>query len=290
MVQTIGNPGSWGARQISGAGHLIAGMTRSIRSESAATPEIARIGLADIRAALRAGLSDYTRFRSDVAASVLLYPVLGVALAYMAFHQSLLHLIFPLAAGFALLGPVVAVLFYELSRQAEAGGEDVGWLSAFRALTGARLAPVIVLGLYLFAVFLVWMAAAHAIYLATMAPLSPAGNLSFFRDALTTDAGWQMIAIGCAVGFLFAVLVLLTAAFSFPALIDGAPGLPVAVATSLRVARRNPGAVALWGLIVAVLLVIGSLPFFLGLILVLPWLGHATWHLYRRAVPGGGAG
>jgi uncharacterized membrane protein len=101
---------------------------------------------------------------------------------------------------------------------------------------------------------------------------------------LTTPAGWAMIAIGLPLGFLFAALVLVTSAVSFPLLLDRPVGLPVAVVTSVRVARESPAAIALWGLVVAAALVLGALPFLIGLAVVMPVLGHATWHLYRRAV------
>lgn len=285
MVQTIGNPASWGANKIRGAGRAFAEMTRSLGSDPAKDlPEVNRISLDDIRTALRLGARDAARFRSDVAALVLVYPALGLTLAFMAFQQSLVHLIFPLAAGFALIGPVAAILFYELSRQGEQD-QPVTWPAALGHLRRNAIAPVIVLGLYLFAIFLAWMGAAFGIYQVTVGPAQPETHLAFLQAVLTTPAGWTMIVIGCGVGFVFAALVLVTAAFSFPMLIDRAPGLPVAVVTSLRVARRNPVTVAAWGLTVAILLALGSLPFFLGLVLVLPWLGHATWHLYRLAVP-----
>lgn len=288
MVQTIGNPASWGARKVRGAGHAFAEMTRSLGSDRATDlPEVNRITLDDVRTALRLGAHDAARFRSDVAALLLIYPALGLALAFLAFQQSLVHLIFPLAAGFALIGPVAAILYYELSRQSELG-QEVTWPAALGHLRRTTIAPVIVLGLYLFAIFLAWMGAAFGIYLATVGPIQPDSPLAFLQAVLTTPAGWAMIVIGCGVGAVFAALVLVTAAFSFPMLIDRAPGLPVAVATSLRVARKNPFTLAAWGLTVAILLALGSLPFFLGLVLVLPWLGHATWHLYRRAVPSAG--
>lgn len=289
MVQTIGNPASWSARQIKAAGHVITEIAQSVGSAETDLPQINRITIADIRSALRDGARDLGRFRSDVVAIALIYPVLGLMLAFLAAHQTLNHLIFPLAAGFTLIGPVAAVLFYELSHQveqAEVGQTaETGWLAALHALHSRKLAPVVILGLYLVALFLIWITAAHGIYLATLAPGAPDGLTAFVIAVFTTPEGWRMIVTGCAVGFVFSAIALATAAFSFPMLIDRAPGLPVAVATSLRIALQNPLTVAAWGFTVAVLLALAMLPFFLGLILVLPWLGHATWHLYRRAVP-----
>jgi len=100
----------------------------------------------------------------------------------------------------------------------------------------------------------------------------------------TTSAGWKLILVGNGVGFLFAVTVLMISVVSFPLLLDHEVGAAVAVLTSVRAVIANPVTTALWGLIVAGLLVIGSLPLFLGLPVVLPVLGHATWHLYRKIV------
>jgi uncharacterized membrane protein len=107
---------------------------------------------------------------------------------------------------------------------------------------------------------------------------------AFVSDVLTTRAGWTMIVVGCGVGFLFAALVLTISVVSFPLLLDRDVGVEAAVATSARVVRTNPVAMAAWGLIVAAGLVVGSLPLLLGLVIVMPVLGHATWHLYRRVV------
>ncbi len=93
-----------------------------------------------------------------------------------------------------------------------------------------------------------------------------------------------MILIGVAVGFCFALTVLATSVVSFPLLLDHNIGVPRAVHTSYQVFRKNPKVVVTWGLTIAVLLLIGSIPAFIGLVIVLPVLGHATWHFYRRAV------
>jgi uncharacterized membrane protein len=144
---------------------------------------------------------------------------------------------------------------------------------------------ILVLGLILLAIFLLWLLAAYAIYLMTLGPEPPAGVGAFVRDVLTTGAGWTMIALGVGVGFLFAVLVLTISVVSFPLLLDRDVGLAAAVATSMRAVAANPGPMAAWGLIVAGGLVLGSIPALLGLIIVMPVLGHATWHLYRKIVP-----
>jgi len=101
---------------------------------------------------------------------------------------------------------------------------------------------------------------------------------------LHTHGGHQLIVFGVGTGFLFAVVVLTIGVVSVPMLVDRGCGLNVAVQTSMRAVAANPGAMATWGLIVAAALVLGSIPLFLGLVVVIPVLGHATWHLYRRVV------
>ncbi len=256
-------------------------------SHETAPPATNPIGDADIRAALRKGYDDFKTFRSDVMFLVAIYPLIGMCLIAVASNLALLPLLFPLAAGFALLGPVAAIGLYEMSRKRELG-EEVGWGAAIQAFRAHTVGPVMALGIYLLAMFIVWILAAMLIYSLTLGPEPPVTVWSFARQVLTTSAGWMMIIIGMGVGFLFAAMVLVISMVSFPMLIDRRAGIPVAVATSLKVARENPVTVAKWGLIVAVLMAIGSIPFFLGLIVILPVLGHATWHLYRAAVPRAG--
>ena len=122
------------------------------------------------------------------------------------------------------------------------------------------------------------------IYQLTLGPEPPVSIAAFVRDVFTTRTGLEMIVAGVSVGFLFAALVLAISVVSFPLLLDRDVGLSTAVWTSIRaVAANRP--MAVWGLIVAGSLVIGSIPAFLGLIVVMPVLGHATWHLYRKVVP-----
>jgi uncharacterized membrane protein len=134
------------------------------------------------------------------------------------------------------------------------------------------------------AIFLIWLAVAQAIYVATFGYLPAASMPDFLRQVLTTPEGWTLIVVGNGVGFLFAVLVLTISVVSFPLLIDRDVGAAGAIVTSVRVVLANPVIMAAWGFIVALLLVVGSIPLLFGLAVVMPVLGHATWHLYRRAV------
>ncbi len=289
MVKTIGNPLSWAAEAIFGTGQTVGAAAEAMASQDTSPPATRRIGDADIRAALSKGYEDFKAFRSDVMVLVAIYPIIGLCLVVVSSNLALLPLLFPLAAGFMLLGPVAAIGLYEMSRRRELG-EKVGWGAAFQALRAHTVGPVMALGVYLLAMFVLWILAAMLVYSLTLGPEPPVTVWSFARDVLTTVAGWVMIVVGMGVGFVFAAGVLVISMVSFPMLIDRRAGIPVAVATSLKVAQENPMTVAKWGLIVAILMALGTLPFFLGLIVVLPILGHATWHLYRAAVPRAGEG
>ncbi|SPH17385.1 hypothetical protein DEA8626_00903 [Defluviimonas aquaemixtae] len=283
MTNTIGNPLSWGMRMLGIAGHDVSEVARELGGTDRSEPVVRHITTDDIRTALRLGVQDFMALRTDVIVACLLYPIIGACLVWAAFHRNLLPLLFPLISGFALIGPAAAVGLYEMSRRREAG-KKASWADGFAILQSPRFGAIFILAVAHFFVFFVWILVAYGIFLITMGPEVPTSAQTFFSEALTTGSGWAMILIGFPVGFLFALLVLATSIVSFPLLIDRHVGLPVAVVTSLRVARTNPGPVALWGITVAVLLALGALPFLLGLAVVMPILGHATWHLYRRAV------
>jgi uncharacterized membrane protein len=252
-------------------------------STSPARPVVRHISPSDLYEALARGIDDFTAMPSHAVFLCVIYPLLGILLIAMTLGNSLLPLAFPIAAGFALVGPLAAIGLYELSRRREAG-LDVSSSHAFDVLHSPSLGAIVALGVLLLAIFLVWLAVAEAIYVANFGYGAPASVSQFVDDIFHTRAGWNLIVVGTGIGFLFAVAVLTISAISFPLLLDRDVGAAVALATSIRVIAMNPVTMALWGLIVAALLVIGSIPFFLGLTIVMPVLGHATWHLYRRAV------
>jgi uncharacterized membrane protein len=249
----------------------------------AAAPIIRTIDLSDLHKALRLGWEDFKAVPSHAIILCVIYPVLGLVLARTVLGYSVLPLLFPLAAGFALLGPFAALGLYELSRRRERGDQPSAW-DAIDVLRSPSFGAMLGLGTLLLALFVVWVTTAQAIYVAAFGYEAAAEIPDFVRRVLTTPQGWWLIAVGCGVGFLFAVVALCISVVSFPLMLDRHAGAGEAIVTSMRAVARNPVPMAAWGLIVTALLVLGMLPFFLGLAIVIPLLGHATWHLYRKVV------
>jgi uncharacterized membrane protein len=250
---------------------------------SVALPHIRHIGMADIRAALADGFEDFWAMPSHLLFLGMMYPVIGFVLFRLAFGYDVLPLLFPMIAGFALIGPAAATGLYELSRRREKGLE-VSWAHAFAVLRAPAIRSIVALGALLLAFFIGWLYTAQALYQALFGDIPPRSLQEFATQILTTPSGWTLIAVGNLIGFVYAAAVLVLSVVSFPMLVDRPVGVAVAVQTSVRAVLANPLAMIVWGLIVAVGLVIGSAPFLIGLALIMPILGHATWHLYRRVV------
>jgi uncharacterized membrane protein len=284
---TIRNPVEWGVDQFRHAAVAVESAGRAGRRTRenlhSPAPGIRRIGVLDLRVVLARGFADFAAFRTDVVFLCVIYPLVGLVLARLAFGYDLLPLIFPLASGFALIGPFAAVGLYEMSRRREAG-LDATWADSVKVVQSPSFGAIVLLGLLLMAIFSLWLLAAQAIYELTLGPAPPTSLGSFISDVFSTSAGWTMIGVGCGVGFLFAVLAFAISVVSFPLLLDREVGVDTAILTSVRALIANPAAMAVWGLIVTGALVLGSIPFFLGLIVVMPVLGHSTWHLYREVV------
>ena len=282
-MQTIRNPGEWTAELLAGASAHLSSMARAMRGIDHRAVAVRTLTRDDLRAALREGADDFAACRTDVLFLVVAYPLAGLFAVALAANAALLPLLFPAVAGLSLMGPVAAVGLYEMSRRRERG-ETPSWGDAFKLVGSPSFGAMLALALAIGAIFLMWLGAARAIYAATLGPAAPASLWGFVGDVLGTPAGWAMIVVGMGVGFLFACVVLAISVVSFPLLLDREVGLARAVATSAQVVAKNPRVMAEWGLIVAGALALGSAPFFLGLMFVMPVLGHATWRLYRRAV------
>ena len=245
---------------------------------------IRRIGGSDLRAALRAGLADFMAKPSHLIFLALIYPIAGVVLARMAFVNDLVPLLFPLVAGFAILGPVAAVATYEVSRRRERG-LDTGFADLGRLARSPEARLIAEMAVVLLALFVAWLGAAEGLYRLTLGDAAPTTPAAFVHAVATTPAGWALVVAGNLVGFVFAAAAFTLSVVSFPLIVDRGVGLRTAVATSARCVAANPRVLAAWGALVALALALGMAALFVGLAVVLPVLGHASWHLYRRLIP-----
>ncbi|MGZ8386995.1 MAG: DUF2189 domain-containing protein [Rhodoplanes sp.] len=252
-------------------------------SEIPVVPVVRKINFADMKDALAKGIDDFLAAPTQLIFLAIIYPIVGLFLARLTFGYQVLPLLFPLAAGYALIGPFAAIGLYEMSRQRELGRE-VSWTDAFGVLRCPSLDAIAAVGFVLMVVFVIWLATALWLYDALFGSAPPDSIGQFLSEVLTTTRGWVLIIAGHALGFLFAVVALTVGVVSFPLLVDRDIGAVVALQTSVRAVLANPLVMAVWGLIVGVSLAIGSLPFFIGLAVVMPVLAHATWHLYRKLV------
>jgi len=258
--------------------HILAG------TEALDTPPVVRrITFADLGDALVKGTEDFMAMPSHAVFLCLIYPLIGILLGGLTFGYGLMSLLYPLTAGFALLGPMAAIGLYDLSRRRERGlPTDIS--RSFEIVHLPSFGAIVALSILLTVIFLLWLAVAHWIYVANMGSAPITSFEQFARAILNTPEGWRVIIIGNAVGFLFALGVFTISVVSFPLLLDRDVGAVEAVLTSVRAVRANLFMMAAWGLIVAGTLLVGSLPFLLGLCVAMPVLGHTSWHLYRKLV------
>ena len=258
-------------------------VTDVVRPRPARSIAVRTLSRRDLHAALAAGWADFRAAPTQNVFLCALYPLVAILLARAASGGTLLPLLYPAASGFALMGPIAAVGLFEISRRRERG-EAVRATDAFRVLREPGFGAIAVLGLGLLLLFVVWMLVSEALLGATVGAAASRDPAEFMGTMIGTGGGIVLILLGNAAGFLFALVVLVTATFSIPLALDRATPPLAAILASIEVFRRNAPIMMLWGLLVALILLLGSIPAFIGLAVALPVLGHATWHLYRRAI------
>lgn len=246
-------------------------------------PEIRTIGLADLGRALRRGAGDFWARPSHYVLLALIYPLMGIVLTIWMNGFQTWPLLYPLIGGFALLGPVAALPLYEVSRRHERG-EEPGWAEAMGVLRSPAMGSILAVGAMLFVLFTLWLSSAQALYESLFGAAPPRTLLALARQVFTEPGGLTLLVVGTGLGALFALLVLASSAIAFPLLLERDVGAYVAVETSLRAFWHNPLPLLAWGAMVAAGLALGALTLFVGLAVILPIFGHATWHLYRALV------
>jgi uncharacterized membrane protein len=245
---------------------------------------VRKISDEDLRISLRRGLDDFMTFRGDIVFAGLVYTVIGIAAVVMTTSRPLMPFFFPVVAGVGLLGPIAAVGFYELARRREAGEQNLHWFNFLDVRKRPSVDDMGIVAGLLLAIFFLWLLAAGALYALLFGWATPTSIQQFVSMVFTTPSGWALIGAGIVVGAIFGWVVLALSVVSMPMLVDCNLTSAEAVSTSWRAAHANKPQMIRWGVIVLVLLVLGSIPLFVGLAFVLPWLGYSTWHLYTRLV------
>jgi len=248
-----------------------------------ALPDVREIGAKDIKAALIKGLDDFKTMPTHLLFLCLIYPIVIIVMARAFAGDKTMSLVFPLLAGYTLIGPLIATGMYELSRRRELGLDISRW-RAFDPFKSPRIIPIVGLGVVLMVIYFAWLATAQAIFSLTFGEFVPNSPGEFLTAILSSGSGFTLIVIGSGIGLLFAILVLTLSVVSFPMLLDREVSITTAITTSIRAVITNPITMAVWGIVVAVTLLVASVPVFVGLAIALPILGHATWHLYRALV------
>lgn len=241
---------------------------------------VSDLALGDLRAALGKGWADFKAFPAFGLFFAAFYVAAGLMLYFLLVGQGEYLWIISLTAGFPLFAPFTAVGLYEVSRRREAG-LPITWRAVLGAMRGHGDEQIISMGMVLFVAFGFWLGIAHGVYAIFMSgsQIDPHSIAAF-----TTGAGLAMMLVGGSVGALMALGFYAITVVSLPMLVDREVDFITAIIVSLAVIRSNTAVLLAWAVLIAVALFAAMLPLFLGLLMVLPVLGHATWHLYRRAV------
>ena len=245
--------------------------------------EIRKIGIKDLLQSLKNGVDDFNAKPTIIVFLFIFYPLFALLITLFMIGQNMLYIAFPLVTGFTFLGPIVLVSLYEMSRYRELG-LDVNWRTSFDFIHSSSFAPILALSLMMMLLYVAWLFMAQFLYFGIFGAAPPNSLSDFLIQIFTTRTGAGLVVYGTALGLIFAIVALAISVVSFPLALDKPVSSITAVKTSVKAVFSNPLMMALWGLIVSALLAVGTILFLLGLIVVVPILGHATWHLYRRLV------
>ncbi|MBT1159020.1 DUF2189 domain-containing protein [Aminobacter anthyllidis] len=248
-----------------------------------ALPEIRALTVDDIRQSLSKGAADFANCPIIGLVIALVFVVIGLAIttSLLVLHKP--WLIYPFAIGFPLVGPFAAVGLYEVSRRLEAGQVPTPG-EVLKVIWAQRRREVSWMAFVMLFVFWVWMYQIRLLMALILGRMSYA-TLDRFADlVLTTPEGWIFLGLGHVEGAALALVLFSITVISIPMLLDREVDFITAMLTSIRTVLASPLVMLGWGLVVTLMVLAACVPFFLGLLVALPVLGHATWHLYRRAV------
>lgn len=255
----------------------------STEVETPINPTIHSLQTRDLIDVLKRGAADFEAKPTHGVFITLIYGLIALFTALIGLREHFLPLLFPLLAGTAIIGPLAASGLYELSRRRELG-LDYSWYHVFDVIHAPSRWSIAALGVVLAILFANWLLSAQLLYSVFFSERYPNTLLGLWQQIFTTTAGWQLLLVGSAIGFIYSLVVYAATVVSLPMMLHQKVSLGKAVMTSLRVVQENWRAMAAWYCIVVAMVLLGAIPLFLGLAVLVPILGHATWHLYRRTV------
>lgn len=245
--------------------------------------KVRQITFSDLTQSLREGYADYGAKPSSIPLLILFYSLFALVFTLFAFGQDLRYFAFPLVAGFTLIGPIVAIAFFEMSRRREQG-KELRWRAAFHFIHTSSFAPILALTLLMCVLYLAWLFMAELIFFSLFEATMPTSMADFINQLFNTRHGGALIAYGNFVGLLFAYAALALSIVAFPLVLDKPVTSFTAVSVSIRAFMSNTLMLTVWGAIVVALMSLGAAVFLIGLAVTLPVLGHSTWHLYRKLI------
>lgn len=234
----------------------------------------------DLLAALKLGWQDFAAYPLYGLVIGCVFAGAGLLLSYALLGLGEASWLVPLTAGFPLLAPFTAVGLFEVSRRRE-NDLPVSWRSFFGAVRGRGDEQIVSMGGVVFVAFGFWMIVAHAVFAIFV------GEMGMGAEALAvlqTGPGLAMLGVGSLIGGLMAFGFYAITVISLPMLVDREIDFLSAIIISLKTMKANGPVMLIWAAIIVAALVLAMIPAFLGLLVVLPVFGHATWHLYRRCV------
>lgn len=254
--------------------------TQSISGK--ADPIVLKISTADVGEALAEGVRDFQRAPACGVLTGSICALIGIGLILTLYVAGLSYLAYPVAAGFALICPFLAAGLYEVSRRMEVK-EPISARSVWGTITSRS--EIRWMGFTTLFVLIVWLYQVRLLMALFLGESGVGVSLGEFVNAvITTNEGLLFLLVGNIVGAVLATILFSLSVVSFPLVLDRDVDFVTAMITSVRAVGTNPGPMFVWAVIIVAWLAVSAMTFFLGLIVVLPILGHATWHLYRRVV------
>ncbi len=251
--------------------------------QASKVPAIREMELSDLTSALAQGVRDFRRKPMMGLFFAHIYVIGGWALYLFFFVTEQIWWAIPLTVGFPLLAPFLAVGLYEVSRRLEAGETNWNRMDIFSVVWRQRLRQLPLMSWVIIVYFLFWSFFAHMLFALFMGP-SVLMNISTSYAYLLQAEGVLMLLTGTAFGAVFAFVLYCLTAISLPLLLDKELDFVTAMLTSIAVIRKNPVVMLVWAALIAGLTFLAMIPALLGLFIALPVLGHASWHIYRRAL------